>query len=66
MHILFEAIRVYCIRGQLIIYESWLHACHGDRTLAGGTNDIISHSLTAATISCRQLPDDLYKDAFLN
>jgi hypothetical protein len=66
MHILFEAIRVYCKRGQLITYGSRLHACHGARTLSGGTNATIAHTLTAASISCRQLPDVSYKDAFLN
>jgi hypothetical protein len=60
MNILFEAIRVCCKRGQLITYESRLHACHGARTLSGGTNAIIAHSLTTASISCRQLPDDPY------
>ncbi len=66
MHILFEAIRVYCKRRQLIPYGSRLHACHGAGTLLGGTNAIISHSLSAAIISCPQLPDDLYKDVFRN
>lgn len=64
MHILFETIRVCCKRGQLITYEHKLHARHGAGTLSGGTNSKIIHSLSAAIISCRQLPDDSYKDAF--
>jgi hypothetical protein len=66
MHILFEAIRVNCKRGQLITYESRLHARYGASTLLGGTNSIKSHSLTAAILSYRRLPDDSYKDAFQN
>jgi hypothetical protein len=64
MQFLFEAIRVCCKRGQLITYEQGLHPCRGASTLSGGTNSIITHSLTAAFLSCRQLPDDPYKDAF--
>lgn len=56
MHILFEAIRVNCEHGKLLIYDHGLHACRG--------NKFISHS--AATLSCQQhLPDDSYKDALL-
>jgi hypothetical protein len=67
MHILFEAIRANSKRGQLITYESGLHASHGASTLSGGTNTKLSHSLKAAFISCQQqLPDHSYKDAFQN
>jgi hypothetical protein len=65
MQILFEAIRANCKRGQLITYGSRLHASHGASTLSGGTNTKLSHSLTAAFISCQQqLPDHSYKDVF--
>jgi hypothetical protein len=64
MQLLFEAIRVCCKRGQLITYEQRLHTCPGASTLSGGTNFKLTHSLTAAFLSCRQLPDDPYKDAF--
>ena len=56
MHILFEALRAYCERGLLIIYD------HGPNAL----REAIFHSHLAAPYSCRQhLPNDSYKNALL-